>query len=470
MRQCNACYRFLAHDCPRCPYCGITAHTLLALPGKGDHADYRIAVSAVPIAGRTYRLDGLIDRGGYGTVLQVTDEAGCRYALKVSLAFDKYFTNHTGFSTAEIQQSSHYLYAEIKALSKLEMDLKLRIFYAGAITMATPDEELSFPGILMELAEYNLAHIIHGEARKQLTVPFEEKVKIIADVLHSLTGIHNAHLLHRDLSPDNIFAIARDGEIRYIISDFGSAKFGVDTTDALKMSSRIAAHDYYIDPERRYNASFRYDVRSDIWSAGVIIGEVLIGNFWANIIDRQDALNVARLDFETDVFDTYFKALLDRPLYKILRRAVKRVPAARYPRVTDLSDSLLHYLTCMSPRALHNQSARNTIRLDISIEANLPLNLDDPDQGVYTYTGSHKIAWDTFGNWRIVFPDLHIEAASLSGTRLFTAQAEHNTVDLHINHAHIRAAYRGYEPVLTTARGCMLFAFQLTVEYSEARA
>jgi eukaryotic-like serine/threonine-protein kinase len=96
---------------------------------------------------------------------------------------------------------------------------------------------------------------------------------IAAQVCDGLHAAHEAHVVHRDLKPDNIF-LTKDGAR---ILDFGIAKStGLDAeTDALTRTGNICGTAEYIAPEQI--RGLHHDPRSDLYAVGVIIYEALTG-------------------------------------------------------------------------------------------------------------------------------------------------------------------------------------------------
>jgi serine/threonine-protein kinase len=106
----------------------------------------------------------------------------------------------------------------------------------------------------------------------------EEAVPIALQVLSALDAAHAAGIVHRDLKPENVFLTeSTTGEQRAKIVDFGISKALADVTDLrLTETGVVVGSPYYMSPEQ---ARGRRDVdgRSDLWSLGVILYELLTG-------------------------------------------------------------------------------------------------------------------------------------------------------------------------------------------------
>jgi len=110
-------------------------------------------------------------------------------------------------------------------------------------------------------------------ARGRLTE--REAVAIAVAVLAALAHAHDHGILHRDVTPANVFlAVDPDGHVTPKLVDFGLAKLpaaGVRTTDG-----RVLGTPRYMAPERIRGAT-DVDARSDLFSVGVVLFEMLTG-------------------------------------------------------------------------------------------------------------------------------------------------------------------------------------------------
>lgn len=164
----------------------------------------------------------------------------------------------------------------------LESPVQRQLFRDEAIAAA----RLSHPNVVTvfdaELStETGLAYIamelLRGTSLKQVLserapMPVALVVPIVSQICDGLTAAHAAHVVHRDLKPDNIFLEARpDGTRRVKLVDFGiAAMLDADPRDEQR---RLLGTLRYMSPEQCRGE--HVDARTDLYSLGVIIYEAL---------------------------------------------------------------------------------------------------------------------------------------------------------------------------------------------------
>ena len=107
-----------------------------------------------------------------------------------------------------------------------------------------------------------------------------EIVDITRQVLLGLVAIHDKGIIHRDISPDNLILCQSDGAIQVRIIDLGIAKsFVAGEGQALTSAGLFIGKPHYASPEqmRMIETEETIDHRSDIYSLGVVIYEMIVG-------------------------------------------------------------------------------------------------------------------------------------------------------------------------------------------------
>ncbi|MCU0683852.1 MAG: serine/threonine protein kinase [Polyangiaceae bacterium] len=135
------------------------------------------------------------------------------------------------------------------------------------------------PFMVMELLE---GHTMADELSKRGPLPTEEAVDFVLQLCEALAEAHAAGIVHRDLKPENLFVVDRADEWRTLkVLDFGISKTAMPGTlfanDALLTQTlSMMGSPMYMSPEQ-IRATKNVDHRSDIWSVGIVLYELLAG-------------------------------------------------------------------------------------------------------------------------------------------------------------------------------------------------
>ena len=158
--------------------------------------------------------------------------------------------------------------ARIGELFQLEARLTARLGHENIVRIFDLGSEHGVPFLVME----------HLEGRPLDSLLAKEELdalratKIMTDVARGLAHAHRGGVVHRDLKPSNIF-ILKDGRAK--ILDFGLAGLGNVVADGRSKTSAVVGTPSYMSPEQWLEQP--QDGRTDIWAAGVIFFEMLIG-------------------------------------------------------------------------------------------------------------------------------------------------------------------------------------------------
>ncbi len=126
---------------------------------------------------------------------------------------------------------------------------------------------------------YIAMQFLTGETLNK-TAPFmtlEQKVKVLMEVAEAVQAAHRLGLIHRDLKPENVMIETREGEpLRPYVMDFGLAR-ELSGEKGLTMTGMIVGTPSYMSPEQVRGDITQLDRRTDVYSLGVTLYEVLTG-------------------------------------------------------------------------------------------------------------------------------------------------------------------------------------------------
>jgi hypothetical protein len=171
---------------------------------------------------------------------------------------------------------------------------------------------------------------------------FDESARLLAIVLDALHYAHGSEkrVVHRDLKPSNILVDSR-GQPH--VTDFGLAqRDGGDGSTIYQMSEPLLVGTLaYMSPEQLLGNSKRVDARSDVWTAGVVLYQLLTGELPFRGRGRMLDAQIREGDpVPPRCLNDAIPALLEA----ICLKALAKSPGARYPTARAMADELRLYL------------------------------------------------------------------------------------------------------------------------------
>jgi len=206
-----------------------------------------------------YKLLQKIGEGGYGVVYMAEQEQPVR--RRVALKVIK-----LGMDTKNVIARFE---AERQALAMMDHPNIAQVFDAGAT-------ETGRPFFVMELVN----GVKITEYCDQNQVGLEQRLELFIQICHAIQHAHQKGIIHRDIKPSNILVTLHDGVPVPKVIDFGIAKA---TEERLTDKTLFTAHAQligtpaYMSPEQVELSGLGVDTRSDIYSLGVLLYELLTG-------------------------------------------------------------------------------------------------------------------------------------------------------------------------------------------------
>jgi serine/threonine-protein kinase len=195
------------------------------------------------------------------------------------------------------------------------------------------------PYITMELL---VGQDLGGELSKSGRLPIELAVDYVRQACAGMSEAHAMGIVHRDLKPENLFltelGILTDRKLLKIL-DFGIAKNVSDNARRLTAPDAVFGTVDYMSPEQIRSAS-KVDHRSDLWSLGVILYELLTGR----TPYHGDARSViAQIVSDPVKPPTVLVPDLPPSLVATVMKALQKDPAKRFQSADELREALQGY-------------------------------------------------------------------------------------------------------------------------------
>ncbi len=140
------------------------------------------------------------------------------------------------------------------------------------------------PGSVSPGRPYFVMELVKGvpitEYCDQNQVPIRERLKLFLDVCQAVQHAHQKGIIHRDIKPSNVLVVSHDGTPMVKVIDFGVAKaIGQQLTDKTIYTqfAQLIGTPLYMSPEQAGESGLDVDTRSDIYSLGVLLYELLTG-------------------------------------------------------------------------------------------------------------------------------------------------------------------------------------------------
>lgn len=216
----------------------------------------------LPITIGPYRIIRKLGEGGMGVVYEAMNDAiERRVAIKVL---------HPDYSND--RETASRFFDEARAVNRIEHPSLVQISDYGQTPEGTAYLVMEF------LRGESLAQRIHRAHAAGKRLDVSEVVRIAWQTADALRAAHEKHIVHRDMKPDNLM-IVRDpiapGGERVKILDFGIAKL-MKSGAKRTATSAVIGTPLYMSPEQCRGAG-EVDERSDVYSLGVVLYELLAG-------------------------------------------------------------------------------------------------------------------------------------------------------------------------------------------------
>lgn len=275
------------------------------------------------LAGK-YRVESVLGRGGMGVVvaarhLQLDERVAIKFLLPAALKQPEAVTRFI---------------REAKAAIRIKSEHVVRVSDVGTLDNGAPY-------LVMELLD---GSDLAARLKQQGVLSIEQTVEFMLQALEALADAHAQGIIHRDLKPANLFCVRRsDGILTIKLLDFGISKLQRSSISGSELQMTAAAamgSPLYMSPEQMRSAR-DVDARSDIWSLGVVMYELLTGTppFRGETLSE---ICVKAASFSPPPMRD-LRPELPLELRSIVLKCLEKSPDDRYPNVAELARALLPF-------------------------------------------------------------------------------------------------------------------------------
>jgi len=295
-----------------------------------------------------YKLLQKLGEGGYGVVYMAEQEQPIR--RRVALKIIK-----LGMDTKNVIARFE---AERQALALMDHPNIARVLDAGATETGRP---------------YFVMELVYGvkitEYCDQNRVNMKERLELFIQVCNAVQHAHQKGIIHRDLKPSNIMVTMHDGVPVPKVIDFGIAKATEQRlTDKTLFTfyAQLMGTPAYMSPEQMEMSGLNLDTRSDIYSLGVLLYELLTGR---TPFDTTDLLKVGVEELRRTVCEqeplspsAKLRTLNNEELTKTARRRLVEPPRLLSQLHGDLDWIVLK---CLEKDRTRRYAGANALAMDI---------------------------------------------------------------------------------------------------------
>ncbi|MFR5967054.1 MAG: serine/threonine protein kinase [Oscillospiraceae bacterium] len=250
-----------------CPHCGF---------GENEEQPYLALPLGTLLNGR-YMLGKVLGVGGFGITylgydLTLDIKVAIKEYMPSSIATrnsDRYNVTLTGRTEDDYRQGMENFLEEAKILAKLQNTPNI-------VSVQNYFKENNTAYFVMEYIDgMSLKDYLADQGGK---IPYVQALAILEPIMEALVQVHALNLLHRDISPDNIYITSR-GESRLL--DFGAARFALGDG---KSVSVILKHGYA--PEEQYSSHGNQGPWTDVYAMGATFYRCITGMLPPDSVER----------------------------------------------------------------------------------------------------------------------------------------------------------------------------------------
>ncbi|WP_235835126.1 serine/threonine-protein kinase [Piscinibacter terrae] len=261
-----------------------------------------------------YRIDRQLGRGAMGAVYLGHDpKIGRQVAIKTMALSQE-------FDGAELTEARARFFREAETAGRLQHRDIVTIFDAGE------DQDLAFIAM-----EYLKGHDMQRYTSAANLLPVPTVLRIVSRVADALAYAHSQGVVHRDIKPANVMIDPSDDSVK--VTDFGIARI---TDSSRTRTGMVLGTPSFMSPEQM--AGRRVDGRSDLYSLGVMLFQLLVGRLPHHADSMAKLMYQIANDPAPDI--RTLRKDLPEPLANVVALALEKRPEVRYADGRQFAEDL----------------------------------------------------------------------------------------------------------------------------------
>jgi serine/threonine protein kinase len=315
--RCMSCMKAYDGRYEICPFCGHQRSQEPANP---------LYLPEGTILDGKYLVGSVIGHGGFGITYAALDQS-----LELKVAVKEYFPyglstrtteSRTVYPVASRDAEDNYRYGREKFVEEARALARFNSL-DSIVSVHTCFSENNTAYIVMEYLEGEdlMAHI----KRRGGKLGWEETLTLLSPVTKALTALHREGLIHRDISPDNIF-VTSDGKTKLL--DFGTARFAMGEKSR---SLSVILKPGYAPPEQ-YSSRGKQGPWTDVYALAATMYRCATGQAPPDAMERQMGVALER--------PSRLGADIPPAAEETLMRALEPEPEKRMQTIGELTDQM----------------------------------------------------------------------------------------------------------------------------------